>query len=280
MPTMLRKIVTEPLTHFLVLAIVIVMIAKEEAQPETQNILVSEGRIEQLRNDFARRNERQPTMEELEISIESFALNQVYLHQARKLGLDQNDKVVERRLRQKMEYLLDEMATLSTPTEEQLSLFYQQNIERYQNKAQVTFAQVYISDDRPEAEFTQLLATQKTRIEQGEAPQGDPILLPSDYQDAPIDFIGKEFGLYFADQLKQLPIDTWSGPVTSSYGQHFVKIQQRQPQTAIPLSQIKRKVTLDWQYQQAQVFKKAYEQTMLQQYEIEVQWPEARGDGS
>ncbi|TLU67120.1 peptidyl-prolyl cis-trans isomerase [Thalassotalea litorea] len=275
---MLTKIIKEPLTHFFLLAALIVLVAKEEPQVGPQHILVSAGRIDQLSNDFARRNERQPTQEELEIAVESFALNQVYLHQARKLGLNINDRVIDRRLRQKMEYLLDEMAILSTPDEQQLSLFYHQNIERYQTSATISFAQVYISNDRPEAEFTQLLATQQSRIKQGQIPTGDHILLPENYQDAPLDYIGKEFGLYFSQQLAKLPLEQWHGPITSSYGQHFVRLVQRQPKAPIPLANIKRKVILDWQYQQAQIFKQSYEQTMLQEYEIEVRWPQSQGE--
>ncbi|WP_394176537.1 peptidyl-prolyl cis-trans isomerase [Thalassotalea litorea] len=276
---MLKKIITEPLTHFLILAVIIVYFTADDASSNTQEIRVSSGRIEQLSNDFARRNDRPPTQQELDIAVQSYALNQVYLHQARKLGLQQNDRVIDRRLRQKMEYLLDEMATLSSPNDEQLSLFYHQNIERYQTPALLSFEQIFISDDRPQAEFTQVIATQQTRIEQGEIPTGDHSLLPASVNNASLEDISEQFGNYFAQKITQLPLQQWIGPITSSYGKHFVRVHQYQVKAPIPIVKIKRKVTLDWQYQKAQVFKKAYEQTLLQDYEIKVSWPEIYGDG-
>lgn len=270
---MLKKIITEPLTHFLVLSIFIFIIyGKPEKEPaDNYKVVVGEGRIEQLKNDIRKTKQRNHMAQELDTAIQSYVLNELYLREARELGLDQGDRIIERRLRQKMEYLLDEMASIQQPTTEQLTAFYESNIDSYLSPITLTFKQAFISTDRKKHQLEEHVKAQITRINNGEPPQSDMSMLPNEVSSRPLNLVEKDFGQQFSQQLVSLPLHQWYGPITSGFGKHFVYMETIHKNQPKPLNTIENLVIEDWQYQQRIKFKTAYEKELKRRYTIEIQ---------
>lgn len=272
---MLNKLIKEPLIHFLIISIIIFavydMTTKEEIA--TDKIIISEGRIEQLKNEILNSKNRLPVAKEMDIAIESFALNEIYLREARELGLHQGDKIIERRLRQKMEYLLDEMASIQEPSTDELTRFYQENINRYKNPVTYSFTQIYISTDRPKKLLTKHLADQQQLIEQGNSPVADSSMLPQEVSKQSGQQIQRKFGEIFVNKLQALTTNTWSTAIDSGLGKHYIYIKEKVAATPKPFLSIKGVLINDWQFEQRKKFKEIYEDELMRRYQIEIYSP-------
>lgn len=268
---MLKKIITEPLVHFLLLAILL-FISFELLNDESDNgntIKVSEGRIEQIRQSFVSRWNREPLAKELENATLHYAINEMYLREARALNMDKGDKVIDRRLRQKIDFLIEDLVTTKEPSTTELMQFYQQHIENYQTKPKYSFQQVHLSADVEKALLTKKVAEQQNLISQGKPPQGDLKLLPYQLSNKSADQIDRLFGNEFSEKLSQVTLSSWSGPIASSSGLHFVLVEQRTPATNKDFNDVKATVMADWQYNNLQIAKASFEEQLLQNYHIE-----------
>ena len=119
---LVKNLVREPLLHFLLLGALIFVafkfIARETSQPG--KILITQGRIESLETAFSRTWRRPPTASELEGLIRDYVREEVFAREAVALGLDKDDTIIRRRLRQKLEFISEDVAAHAEPTDEQL----------------------------------------------------------------------------------------------------------------------------------------------------------------
>jgi len=276
---MLKKFITEPLVHFLVIAILLFFIFEQlNAQDDNPNtITISQGRIEQIKQSFLARWNRAPLAKELENATRHYAINEMYIREARALNMDRGDKVIDRRLRQKIEFLIEDLVTTKEPSNTELMQFYQQHINKYQTQAMLSFRQIHLSIDGNKDELQQKIALQKQLIEQGRTPQGELKLLPYQVTSKNVVQIDRLFGNSFNEKLMLATLSSWSGPIESSHGVHFVLIEQRSPSINKAFESIKSTVLTDWQYKNLQLAKASFEQRLLKSYTIE-QEPAAKAE--
>ncbi len=106
------RFLREPLLHFLLIgAAIYALFGLLEGDRYNKGgtgseIVVTAGRIDSLRNQFTRARQRPPTDQELDGLIRNFIREEVFYREAVAMGLDRDDTVVRRRLRQKLEFLL------------------------------------------------------------------------------------------------------------------------------------------------------------------------------
>ncbi|HBY87266.1 MAG TPA: peptidyl-prolyl cis-trans isomerase, partial [Colwellia sp.] len=216
---MLKKFITEPLVHFLLIAVLLFIIFKqlnaEETNPNT--ITVSQGRIEQIRQNFLARWDRAPLAKELENATLHYAINEMYIREARALNMDRGDKVIDRRLRQKIEFLIEDLVTTKEPSNTELMHFYQQHIDKYQTQPVLSFLQIHLSIDGNQDELQQKIAQQTQLIEQGKIPQGELKFLPYQISNKNSVQIDRLFGNSFSKKLMLAPLSSWFGPIESSH---------------------------------------------------------------
>jgi len=268
---MLKKIISEPLVHFLVIAILLFIIF-EQANSENEKpntITVSQGRIDQIKQSFLTRWNREPLAKELDNALHHYAINEMYLREARSLNMDVGDKVIDRRLRQKIDFLIEDLVTTKEATTTELMQYYQKNITKYQSLPVFSFQQVHFSVDGNKDALQQKLAHQKALITQGLDPQGELKLLPYQINNQNSLQINRVFGSDFSEQLRGAPLSSWYGPIESSHGVHFVLINQRTSATNKAFEVVKSTVQTDWQYDNLQLAKASFEQQLLQSYTIE-----------
>ncbi len=271
MKTVLKKLLHEPLIHFLFISICFFFIydlLNPQTADESKIITISQNRVGLLIQGFEKTWTRKPTAQELTKMINGYALNEIYSREAIALGLGENDEVIRRRLRQKMEFILQDMSALQQPSTKDLAEFFQQYSENYQAEASYSFEQKYLTTNRSNQQLQQLIAKQKQRISSGKNPLGDTSLIATEFSDMSAYQINRQFGKNFNEELDKTPLNQWTGPVKSGLGLHFVKVSQRIEGEILPLKQVKEKVIEDWQHQQSKDFTNNYQQELLAQYDV------------
>lgn len=205
---------------------------------------------------FQRTWQRPPTQGELDGLIDDHIREEVLVREALALGLDRDDVIIRRRLRQKMEFLSDESASRLKPSERQLRAQLEADPDAYRRDGRISFRQIFLDpSERGEdlrREATELLSgLNGADAAPDPAEVGDSLaLLPSRLDQAPRSEVTSLFGRSFADQLFQQKPGSWSGPLESGYGLHLVRIEAITPGDIPPLEDVRLQVERDWQSQQ------------------------------
>ena len=265
----------EPLVHFLLIGAVLFTVfelRQEEDNAAPNQILVDSGQVEQLAARFKRTRLRLPTDIELAALIEGHVREEVYYRQALAMGLDQDDAVLRQRMRQKLEFLLEDLATEATPGDEQLIEFMQRHPERFRQETQLSFTQVFLNPDKHQdlaADVVQML----TRLNNGAPPEteGDQTLLEQEFLLASQHQIVRVFGDLFAQQIVVLEPGGWSGPLYSTYGGHLVRVSAKQEERFPALAEVRKQVERDYMVERRQELKDITYRKLREGYEIIVE---------
>lgn len=278
----LMQILREPLVHFLVLGAGIFLISNllhNPAADKYDRIVVTSGHIEQIIENWSRTWQRPPTRQELEGLIEDYIKEEVFYREALSMGLDRNDTIVRRRLRQKAEFLSEDMMGIQEPGEEDLRKFLESHPDTFRIGTKITFSHVYFNQDRRGETIRNDAEHLRARLVNGDNEVnknelGDPFLLPHDFEMLPEDEIEKLFGHEFAGQLLKLELNSWSGPVESSYGIHLVFIHERVMGRMPGLSEVRELVQREWFAAQRSKAKETFYRKLRDRYTISVELPE------
>ena len=74
-------------------------------------IVITSGQITSLKELFARTRQRPPSDQEISALINDYIHDEVFYREAQAMGLDRDDVVIRRRMRQKTELLAEEIAS-------------------------------------------------------------------------------------------------------------------------------------------------------------------------
>jgi hypothetical protein len=231
---------------------------------------------------FQRTWRRPPTEAELDGLIDDFVKEEILYREALALGIEQDDIVIRRRLRQKMEFISEDLATQAEPTGAELQAFLEEHPERFREPSRVSFAQVYLSPERRgEAAWgdaeRMLVALDAGRSDPAEA--GDPFLLEQDYRELAAHDVERLFGRAFAAQVAELPIGRWSGPVESGYGLHLVLVRERDPARLPDLDEVRDAVANEWWAARRKEANRAFYDGLRARYEVTVERPPWAAEG-
>ena len=268
----LKALWKEPLVHFLLIGAVLFTVfelRQEEDSAAPNRILVDTDQVEQLVARFKRTRMRRPTDIELAALIEGHIREEVYYRQALAMGLDQDDAVLRQRMRQKLEFLLEDLSAQTVPDDEQLIQFMQRHPEKFREEPRLSFTQVFLNPDKHQdlaADAMQLL----TRLNNGTPPEteGDRTLLRQEYLLATQHEITRVFGDSFAQQIVVLEPDGWTGPLYSAYGGHLVRVSAKQEERFPVLAEIRKQVERDYMAERRQELKDITYLKLREGYEI------------
>lgn len=129
----MKAVLREPLLHFALLGAALFFVygwIGEEAPAPTE-IVISAKTIEGLALSFQRVWDRPPTQAELDELIAEQTKEEIYYREGVAAGLDRDDSIIRRRLRQKMEFLTEDLAAQAEPTDAELQKFVDQHADRY-----------------------------------------------------------------------------------------------------------------------------------------------------
>jgi len=266
----------EPLLHFLLIGAGLFLLYQiggggNEAAP--REIVISESRIEALAENFSRTWMRPPTPQELRGLVDDHVREEVFYREAIAMGLDRDDTVIRRRLRQKMEFVSEDAAATAEPTDAQLQQFLAAHPEKFVEPARVTFQQVFVSAERrgdaARRDAERILA----ELDAGRGPAnpaeaGDPTLLPAGLEDASPRDVAGSFGEEFGQLLDAAPVGQWAGPMPSTFGLHLVRVTARSAGTLPQLADIRPVVAREWQAQQRTELGDAFYSSLRSRYEV------------
>lgn len=277
------KVLREPLVHFAILgALLFFVLAPDNPADDdiSREIIVSQGQIDSLAETWRRTWQRPPTGQELAGLVDDFIREEIFYREARTMGLDENDTVIRRRLRQKLEFLAEDFAALAQPSEADLQQYLDDHPEQYAIEPQLTFQQVFFSEDKrgAAAEQDALAALSILRSAASDnqlANAGDSLSLPESMQQVPLQDISRLFGDTFASDLAALPVGTWQGPVRSGYGLHLVRVIERQDSRIPALAEVQQAVSRDWLAEQQRQTGKAFYDALRAQYRVTIEGADA-----
>ncbi len=278
----------EPLVHFLVLGALLFILNGMfgSSAPADPTIRVSEPAIARLAQLFSAQWQRPPTRAELDGLVEQQIREEVLYREAVALGLDQNDTIVRRRLVQKLEFLSQDLVD-ENPSEADLRGFFQENAERFEEPAVLTFTHVYLNPDRRGDSLrgdAELLLDDLRADSAGDAADlGDTFLLPLTFAQRSQREVAGLFGADFAADLATLEVGSWQGPVASGYGLHLVLVQERINARVPEFGAVRDKVRLEYLSVQRRDADETMYQRLRERYRIDVMWPaeiEAAGEAA
>jgi hypothetical protein len=122
----MNNVLKSPLFHFLVLGamlFVVFAVLNPDSMEDDNKIVITKGDIKHIKDMFEDKWGRAPKEDELKILIHGAVLTEAYYKEGIKLGLDKNDAVIKKRIRQKME--------LATPNKEVLKKQQEQMLKNY-----------------------------------------------------------------------------------------------------------------------------------------------------
>jgi len=267
---MMSRIVKEPLVHFLLIGGMIFAAYSTfddtPTVPNRQQIVITQADLTALSAQFESVWKRKPRPQELNTMTEEMIRDRVLVNAALELGMDQGDTVINRRLRQKMEFFAASIAEAIEPEDGELEAFYQENFQNYQIPPKFALEQFYLGDQAtPGIVEAALMA-----LKNGTDPEQfrHPSLLPEQVEMTTMRILDGSFGQGFAASLVPLAIGEWAGPIRSGYGQHLVRLTGKIPAVHPTLEQVADKVFPDWQSSKRQEVLEQYYQSLRQGFEV------------
>ena len=225
-------------------------LAGKQSAEAPAKIVVSASRIANLGDGFARTWRRPPSEQELQVLIEDYVRDEVFYREGRAAGLDRDDAVIRRRVRQKMEFLAEDMS-VPEPSEEQLAAYLESNPERFRAEDHLTFHQIFLSAarrastiDSDSKQVADVLAHADAGVKA--TALGDPFLLGEEFHAVSHNDVARMFGESFAKRISVLEQGGWQGPISSTFGLHFVFISQRIPGSLPMLDAVRQAVRREW----------------------------------
>lgn len=279
---MLRKLLREPLLHFLVLGAALFALANwsdDPAGPAEDRIVVTPGRIEHLAAGFRRTWQRPPTEQELQGLIDSHIREEIYYREALALGLDKDDTIVRRRLMQKLEFLTAEISDAVTPSDDELQAYLQQHADTFRLEPQIAFRQIYLNPERHGGNLTGAARNLLARLEAGDLPSdriaelGDPIMLPAELGLSRRGEIARLFGDAFAERLLAVEPGRWAGPIESGYGLHLVRIDERRAARLPALDEVRDLVLREWLNDRRERLSEQFYRQLRERYTVVIESP-------
>ena len=272
----------EPLFQFLVLGAALFGIFHLVDRNKTEapaRIIISSARIANLADGFARTWRRPPSQQELQGLVDDYIRDEVFYREGRAAGLDRDDVIIRRRVRQKMEFLAEDLS-VREPSEEQLASYLASNPQRFKTEDRLSFHQVFLSATRRAAAMdddSKRLASALARADAAvdTTTLGDPFLLGDEFHAVSLSEVAGIFGDDFAKRISAIDQGRWQGPIASSFGQHFVYIGERIAGSIPPLGEVREAVLREWlNARRLEAERKLYD-SLRERYQIVVEAPPA-----
>jgi hypothetical protein len=253
---LLKRLLREPLLHFLAIGglfFIVFTAVNGNSEAPANVIVIGPERIDQLAAGFSSVWNRMPTDQELDALIKEDVREEVYYRDAVRIGLDRNDALVRRRLRLKMEFLIDTSADLLEPAAGELETYFAANEQNYQFEPRLAFEQIYLGEAPGPESIAETLSVLQSDPATDLSKLGQrALLLPGQLGLSSSDAVYGVFGKGFFEQLAKLPQGVWRGPISSTYGLHIVRILDGLPSRTPPLSDVRDDVLRDWKIAKAQ----------------------------
>ncbi|MEO9576330.1 MAG: peptidylprolyl isomerase [Tateyamaria sp.] len=243
------RIIREPLFHFLLIGVAIFLAYSVLNEPSFEaesekRIEVTVGDINQMIAQFRTAWRRAPNREELGGLIDAHVRENIMVQEALALSMDKGDAVIERRLSQKMAFLLESAAGAVAPTDGDLMAYFEENKAAYASAPMIAFEQVYFGEAADQSMLDQVLL----ELEGGADPAsvGHRTLLPQLMPLSRDVAVDGAFGRGFFGSLVDLEAGKWIAPVRSGFGVHALRVIEHIEGTVPEFEVVRERVTADY----------------------------------
>jgi parvulin-like peptidyl-prolyl isomerase len=281
-PTWIGRALREPLLHFLVLGLLVFggyRLMHDQPQAATDSgrrIEITNDDLRQLAVVWLAQGRQKPTSEQLRALVDQKATAEMLVREAIALGLDKDDEVIQRRLAQKMDFLLADIAALDPPSNEELAAWFAAHEAEFTRPPRIRFRHLYFSFDkrgagaRAAAEASLQAVAGRSPAALGATDVADRFMFRDYYADVTPEHLAKEFGGGFANALFELRPGDWRGPIESGYGWHLVWIDSREEPRVPTLEEIRPAVARAWQAEKYREVKERALEEIRSRYEVVV----------
>lgn len=265
----------DPLTIFLAFGLIIFFADRTFSSGTDGDYLieVTPGQQARIFDQWQAQMGRPPTAQEASGLLDQWIREEIFYREARKLGLDDNDTIIRRRLAQKLTFLNEDLANAEAPSEAELAQFFQANINDYLIPERFSFEHRYFSSDRR----ANARADAQAALADADNP-GDPFILQRSYAERSAREIGDLFGREFAEALAGLDRDQpeqWQGPIRSAYGWHLVRLTGSEASREPLMSEVLEAVQRDFLQQRRRTANDAFYESLKSRYQITLPDPAA-----
>ena len=273
------RVLREPLLHFLLIGGVLFAAdaaLREPEAPSEQVISIAAAEIDRLQMQWTRQYQRPPAPAELQDLLDARLREEVLYREALAMGLDRDDSVVRRRLAQKLEFLIEDLAVARAPSDAELGAFFESRRESYRQPARVSFSQVFFNPDRrgraAERDASLVLAGLRPgTLVPAAADLGDRFMMGESYSEQSLEDVEAVFGPEFAQALLEIEQGRWSGPIASAYGWHLIRIEARSDSRLPTLGEVADRARDDWAREQRRQANEAVFERLATRYEVTIE---------
>ena len=265
----------EPLVHFLAIGALLFLIFHfwGDGGSGANRIVITPGQIDAFAAQFARTWQRPPTDQELKGLIDDYVREEMATREAMVMGLDRDDTIIRRRLRQKLEFMVEDTINAPPPTDTELQAWLDQHPQDYRIEPRIAFRQIYLN---PERRGETLLADTQALLDHlsNKGPDieletlGDAAMLPNERPLEPLREVARTFGRDFAQLLLSVEKGAWAGPVRSAFGLHIVFVRERTEAVTPNLDQVRPLVERDYLADRRKRELNAMYERMLKNYQV------------
>jgi hypothetical protein len=273
---LLKKLLREPLLHFLVIGAALFLIynfLNDNNTIDNNRIVISQTTIDRFNTVWLKKRHRPPTQTELDSLIEQQIREEVMYREALALGLDKDDGIVRRRLAQKVEFIFSDIASQTKPSESELTNYLTKHSDKFSIAGHISFDHVYFNPDKHgealQKEIQQLLnALSQPKSQVDFKTAGDAFMLGQHHEQLTEHGVSRIFGQDFATKIFTLATENWLGPIQSGYGLHLIRINKKTDTQQATLESVRDKVITEWQAQQRRNLDESFYQSLRQRYDI------------
>jgi hypothetical protein len=273
---LLRKLLREPLLHFLLLGILLFVLYNVVSGwrgGADRRIVITDATVMGLVQTFQGLWQRPPTLRELKALINDRVREEVLYREGAAMGLDRDDIVIRRRVLQKLDVISEESADQAAPSDAALAGWLKDHAAQYAQPPVLDFDQVLFDPVRHGAHLASDLDGALAQLRAGADPAkfGDHGLLPGHVASSPLDSVARDFGEPFAQALLKLPTGSWQGPVSSGYGAHLVRVTRLVPGRPATLDEVRGSVERDFESDRRARAREDYYRRVRQDYKVVIE---------
>jgi hypothetical protein len=272
----MTKIFKEPLLVFLLLGGAMFALFQQvsnDSWSDDAEIVITQGHIQALTLGFEKVWRRSPSPKELEGLIQNTIREEVFYREALAMGLDRDDDIVRRRLRQKMEFISEDIASIEQPDQQELQTFLNVHQQDYLQAARFSFRHIYFnSSKRGAATQDDALALLKTLGDSNTDTSGlgDSLMLKPQYSNETKAEIERTLGTQFLQALQNTAAGSWQGPIKSGFGLHLVYIDKVVEAQVSTLAQVRDVVLRDWNSAKRKQLNELFYESLRKRYKVTV----------
>ena len=212
---------------------------------DARQIRIGAAEVKWLDATWRGQTGRAPTAEELRELIANLVKEELLSREARELRLDENDTIVRRRLAQKLEFMLQDMARIAAPSDEELRRFHAASPGLFLTETRVSFSHRFVGE--------------------GKAPR----LLEAEFRDADLQSVAAAFGPQFARAVFELqPGGGWRGPIESGYGAHLVQVTALEPAKPRSFDEVRPLLVEHWREAKQREAQARYIERLMGKYQV------------